>query len=149
MSPRRWMLLSLNTVLACMLAYVVTPTSQPGAAPVAERSAEAIQPLTRPAAAPQRIAETRPLFQSAAAQAVEEPPPTGAPVAPEFTVVGIAAGQEQALVLIRTEDGNTIRLRQNEAFEGWMVAHLTGKDVTFANGAATATLRLYEQKPEP
>lgn len=80
----------------------------------------------------------------AAAVAAEPPPPPPVRLASRFQLVGIVVTEGRAAALLRAgAAGATVRVREGEAIEDWILAGTApGRAAVFARGEERETLRL-------
>ncbi|MBR0688898.1 hypothetical protein JQ594_23440 [Bradyrhizobium manausense] len=144
--------------------------------PAASVDVGAVKPIVRPAPAADRPAprgnplwsvplsaltgtQERPIFsatrrpppRAVAAAPVEEAPPPPAPKPlegpPPLMLVGAVVGEGDAIaILIKRTDQKVVRLRQGESLDGWSLASIQPREVTFKQGDRSEVLAL--QRPE-
>jgi hypothetical protein len=133
---RDWVALGAAGTAALALPLILLP---PG--PAAPRASP--RPVTAPLAAPPQPAlaavYSRPLFAAAPAEASEALPEDAPPL------IGIVGRLDQdAVALVRTQDGTTRTLRIGESVDGWRLESLAIDAAFFTRGSQRVRVALTE-----
>lgn len=96
----------------------------------------------------------RPLFDPSRRHNIPLPPapmPLASASAPQSavrpfaaTLVGVVAGQGQAIIVLRAHDGEVLRLGEGEVIEGWRIVAIHTRSIELERDGVRQNLRLPE-----
>jgi hypothetical protein len=117
--------------------------------PLAGLSAEQFAEIVkRPLFNPSRAPAPEPVAPEPEPVVTEQPPPEEPPVNPEdFVVLGIAERDGRWTVVMRWNPTNEIhRLASGDEVEGWTLASIAPRQVTFTKDGEDLSIKMFEQK---
>ena len=77
---------------------------------------------------------------------VPPPPPPRGPDPNALELVGILAGDQQAVALLkRRQSGQQVRVQEGDTVEGWTIVHIEPQRVILKHGATEVALHLFKK----